>query len=563
MDLVRNTERADRNIAWIQRLRISKGEAVGEPFILAPFQAQFIRDIYEPAEAQRPDKLYVTKGVFSIGRKNGKSELAAAICLLHLIGPEAEINGEVISGATTHKQARIIFEKLVDFINITPGLKKYFKIVDSTSAITVRAGMTKHAAGSKYRAIAAGPGAAQGLNPTLIIMDELGVATSRKFYDAMVSSQKARPQPFLMVISTQADSDTHVLSTTIDAGLRKSEAEHDCGCPETRTCAFCAKSPRTIVHLYCAHADADILDPVGHRAANPALGLWIDEQRFLDEAVEVASNHMEHAQFRLYTLNQRTSDGGGLLTYEQYKQCGPDKINSPAIITQATFGFDKNEKVYGALDLSAKVDLTAYTEISAERDTLHSKAYFWKPKMFLKPHGDRDGPDYSVYSKQGWMIPTEGGSIDPAYVVQHLKDRREQVNIVGLAYDRDTFRVDELLRVMEREGVTAQNGDGSGLRIIPWGQGYQSMSIGIDAFEAAVVNNRFRHDGNPILAWCIANSRVQFDPTGRMRKLVKITDTRRIDGAVTLCMAAGLRAKDGSKVYVSEYDREGFVFEAL
>lgn len=563
MSLVRNTSRADRNIAWIQKLRVTSGDAIGQPFILAPFQAQFIRDIYEPADAEDPERLFITKATFSVGRKNGKSELAAAICLLHMIGPEAEVNGQIISGATTYTQARIVYEKIVDFINITPGLKKYFKFIDSKSSIRVRDGMTKHAAGTKYRAIAAAPGAAQGLNPSLIIMDELAQATNRNFYDAMVSSQKARSQPFMMIISTQADSDTHVLSTTIDAGLVKSEGEHDCSCPKSRSCSFCAKNPRSIVHLYCAEEGAEILDKKAHRDANPALGLWINEQRFYDEAVEIASNPLEHAQFRLYTLNQRTSDGTGLLTYDQYKQCGPDLIKSPAIITQQTFGFDQNEKVYAGLDLSAKIDLTSCTYISAERDVLHSKAYFWKPKMYLKAHGDRDGPDYSVYAKQGWIIPTEGGSIDPAYVVHHLQTMRESVNIVGLAYDRDTFRIDELLRVMEREGVTAQSGDGAGLRIIPWGQGYQSMSVGIDAFEAAVVNNRFKHDGNPLLAWCIANARVQYDPTGRMRKLVKITDFRRIDGAVTLCMAAGLRAKDTSKVYTSEYENEDFVYEAL
>lgn len=568
----RNQGRADRVISFIEsNLKVTIGKKRGQPFLLTDWQKAFIRDVYEPEDNDLPDVRLVTQAVFSVGRKNGKSELAAALVLTHLIGPECEPNGEIVSGATTAKQARMVFNAVVRFINASKkpgqpksGLAKYLRIVDSTSTIFVRASGIK-AEGSRYVAIPAGPGAAQGLNPSLIIMDELAQANNRNFFDALAESQGAREQPFMMVISTQSDDPQHVLSTTIDDGLRrKTDADPECGCHLQRYCEHCVVDPRTVVHLFAAPEGSDVMDENGWREANPALstnGGWIDESRFRARAMKATRNPADEASFRLYRLNQRVSPNAPLVTSYDWRACGP---STPTIqLKQSTFEFDDGERLYGGLDLSKRDDLTALVMVSAE-EPARCKAWFFKPQAEIMRHGERDGQRYDLHVNSGWLIPTPGRIIQPGFVVKKLIELHDRYDIAAIAYDRDPKHMTELLNIMEQEGLTAQQGEGGGLRMEPWGQSHVGMNPGVNALHAAILQEApngkrlLQHDGNPLLTWNMANAMVDEDFKDN-RKLVKMNPRFRIDGAVSLAMAMGIRLIDrGPQTYVNPYSNDQF-----
>ena len=82
-----------------------------------------------------------------------------------------------------------------------------------------------------------------------------------------------------------------------------------------------------------------------------------------------------------------------------------------------------------------------------------------------------------------------------------------------------------------------------GLRCVPWGQGFRDMAPAVAAFCQAVADRKFQHPNNPVLNWNIANAVATMDPSGN-RKLDKGKARFRIDGAVALAMALGLRARD-------------------
>ena len=85
--------RAARVIAFIERYCVTPdGAQVGQPLVLAEFQKDFIRDVYDnPAGTRR--------AILSVSRKNGKSGLIAGLLLAHLVGPEAKQNSQIVSGA--------------------------------------------------------------------------------------------------------------------------------------------------------------------------------------------------------------------------------------------------------------------------------------------------------------------------------------------------------------------------------------------------------------------------------------------------------------------------------
>jgi phage terminase large subunit-like protein len=68
--------------------------------------------------------------------------------------------------------------------------------------------------------------------------------------------------------------------------------------------------------------------------------------------------------------------------------------------------------------------------------------------------------------------------------------------------------------------------------------------------ESLVLDRRLRHDGNPVLAWNVANAVVRKNPTGLMH-LDKSELRRRIDGlsAVVDALAAATAADDEPSVY--------------
>src|SRR3546814_12657116 len=89
-------KRADDVIRFIECLTIPSGVGAGRPFVLRDWQKKFIRDVYEPETGGRR---LVRDAVLSMGRKNGKTALIAALVLLHLVGREATMNGAIYSSA--------------------------------------------------------------------------------------------------------------------------------------------------------------------------------------------------------------------------------------------------------------------------------------------------------------------------------------------------------------------------------------------------------------------------------------------------------------------------------
>jgi phage terminase large subunit-like protein len=149
---------------------------------------------------------------------------------------------------------------------------------------------------------------------------------------------------------------------------------------------------------------------------------------------------------------------------------------------------------------------------------------------------------YVEWRDTGHLLTSPGRSISPEVVAMHIADLRQRYNVLGLAYDR--WRIKDLLREFDRVGLEATDeDDGSGLRLVPWGQGYRDMAPAIDALELAVLNRELEHPSNPVLTWNMANAIATMDPAGN-RKLDKDKARFRIDGAVALAMAVGLKARD-------------------
>lgn len=94
--------RAEKVIAFIEWLPITAGIHAGKKMVLREWQKEIIRAIYATdAEGKRP----VRQAIITLPRKNGKTALAAALGLCHLVGPESEQRGQIFSAASDREQA--------------------------------------------------------------------------------------------------------------------------------------------------------------------------------------------------------------------------------------------------------------------------------------------------------------------------------------------------------------------------------------------------------------------------------------------------------------------------
>jgi phage terminase large subunit-like protein len=504
---VAKSNRVNNIIKFIEKLTVPSGKGEGRPFKLRPFQKKFIADVYGPVKA---DVRVVRRAILAMGRKNGKSVLIAALALTHIVGPEAVKNGEIYSAANDREQAALIFKYAAQIVRAEPELAALIKIVDSTKT------MVCFANGSVYRAVSAEAGTKYGLNPTVVIYDELAQAKNRELYDALDTSMAARSEPLFIVISTQSNDPQHILSQLIDDGIS-------------------GRDPSTVCHLYAVPDDAEnvFTDKKLWKLANPALG----DFRSLSEMKTAANRAVRmptfEAAFRNLYLNQRVNAESPLIPRAEWMACKGDAE------------IEHGSEIYLGLDLSGKTDLTALVGVSNGNQE-KVKAWFWKPQESLIDHEKRDRVPYTVWKNQGFIETTPGRAIQYEWVAERLAQIVKDYIVIGLAFDR--WRIDDLMNAMSKIGLDCYVDDkddrrAEALRLVSWGQGYASMTQAVEALEVSVLERKLIHDMNPCLTWNISNAMVISDAAGS-RKLDKSKTRFRIDGAVALAMAIGLKSRD-------------------
>lgn len=429
------------------------------------------------------------------------------------------MNGEIYSAANEREQAAQVFKVAAQMVRADPELAAMCRVIDSTKTISC------YGNGSFYRAISAEAGSKHGLNPSVVIYDELAQAKSRELYDVLDTAMGGREEPLFYVISTQSPDPQHILSQLIDDALS-------------------GRDPTTVCHLYAVPDEADVFDETNWPLANPALGDFRSLDDMRAQAARAKRMPSFESAFRNLYCNQRIDASAPLVSRSEWTAC-----------RSADAEIEEGERVYLGLDLSSTTDLSALAIVSAGADD-KVQAKFWKPRDLVAEHSRRDRVDYGAWAREGWIEAPEGRAVNYAFIAEWITDLRNRFDVVGLAYDR--WRIEVLKQKFDEMGVDCfvegkEPPRDDALRLVPWGQGFKDMAPAIDALEISVVERRFRHDGNPVLTMCFANAIPVSDPAGN-RKLDKSKSRLRIDGAVATVMALGLKASDGYSEETSPWE---------
>lgn len=288
---------ADRAIEFIGSLAHTKGKYARQPFELADWQVRILKKLFRQ---RRSGARQYRTCLMMLPRKNGKTELAAALALYFLF-KDGEMGAEVYSAAADRDQASLVFNVAAQMVRNNLELYGQCQIVDSQKKII------HPATGSVYRAISAEASSKHGFNASVVIYDELHAAPNRELWDVLSTSQGARSQPLMMAITT-AGYDRHSILWELYAHAKKVEEN-----PKL--------DPTFLPILYEAPIDADWLDEKVWHKANPALGDFrsIEEMRIAAKrAQEIPAQ--ENTFRRLY-LNQWTEQAARWISMAAWDAC--------------------------------------------------------------------------------------------------------------------------------------------------------------------------------------------------------------------------------------------------
>ena len=476
-------------VGFIQSLSHTKGKWAGVKFTLADWQRE---DIIEPLFGTlNPDgtRQYRTAYI-EIPRKNGKSQLCAAIALKLLLA-DGEQGAEIYIVAADRDQASIVFNVAAEMVRRNKVLMRKVKIIDSVKRIVFPK------MGSFLRAIPADVAGSYGYNAHAIIADELHVWPKRDLWDALTTSTGARTQPLVVAITTAGYDRTSICWEQHEYAAQVIKGT--------------INDPTFFGYIRAAPEKADWKDEKVWYECNPALGDFrsIDEMRSMAKRAE-HTPALQNTFKRLY-LNQWTQQVDRWIDIDLWD-------SQRGTIDEESL---RGQECYGMLDLATVSDMTAWVMAFPHKDDhVDILARFFCPQAKLTDSSNRYRDQYQVWADKGFLTVTPGNATDYAFVRQQVIDDAAKFRLVDMNVDR-LFQAHQIAQELAEEGIT----------VVGMGMGFLSFAAPMKDFERRLLGRKLHHGGNPIMRWMADNVAVKQDPTGNL-KPDKTESQGKIDGIV-------------------------------
>ena len=488
-------------------LKLNGGEFEGKPFKLLGWQTFVVGSLFGWLGSDGHRRFRVA--YVETGKGSGKSPLAAGIGIKALVA-DHEPRAEIYSAAVKKDQAQILFRDAIAMVDQSPELAKRL----TKSGTGERCwNLAYLAEGAFFRPISSDEGQS-GPRPHVALIDEIHEHKNNTVIEIMRAGTKSRRQALIFMIT--------------NSGANK-------------------RGPCWAYHEY---------------GAKVAAGEWLDDAFFayickLDESDDPfesescwpkANPSLQEADLPGYKyIREQVMQAKGMPSKEAIVRrlnfCQWTDAESPWISVEiwkeAYQAYEledlRGRRAVAGLDLSSTQDLTGLVflvEPEHAEEPWRIVPFAWLPDADLerKSQSDLRSDMYVRWKASGHLLTTPGRAISKRVILQKLSQMCEFFEVIGCAYDR--WRIEDLLTMASDDGITLPP-------MIPFGQGYQSMSPAIETFERMLLNKEIVQPNHPVFNMCATNAVTDSDPAGN-RKLDKERATGRIDLIVAAVMAAGI-----------------------
>jgi len=430
-----------------------------------------------------------------VARKNAKSTLLSGIGLYMLVA-DGEAGAEVYSAATTHKQAKIVWQDAKLMAEKAAGLKQHFGCDTNAKAIYI------HDTAAKFEPLHSQGETLDGLNVHCAINDELHAHKKRDLYDVLETATGSRTQPLVLNITT--------------AGTNKSGI-----CYELRSYVVKVME-RTITDetffglIYTLDKDDNPYDRKLWAKANPNYGVSVypfDMERLAKKAEESPASMNN---FLTKRLNIWCNAEAAWMNMREWDAAGDPHLKES--------DFRENELWVG-VDLASKIDMNAVVRLYKRRIDGETHVFCF-PSFYLPEQAveESSNSQYSGWRRRGLIVATPGNIIDMDIIEDDVIALRDDHDLQEVCYDPG-----------HNATQWAMHCDEEGLDMVEVRPTVLNFSEPMKWWEALVKAGRFHHDGNEIMTWMVSNVVVKYDQKDNIYPRKERVENK-IDGPVAVCI---------------------------
>jgi phage terminase large subunit-like protein len=456
---------------------------------------------------RRFDKAYL-----ALARKNGKSLFASGTGI-YALACEKENGAQVVCGATTGSQARIVFDVASKMVQKTPKMIKAFKLEIFSKIIL------SHLNLGTFKPINSKASTQDGLNPHCIILDELHAHENRKLFDVLNSARGARRNPLSLFITTAGYNSMGI-------------------CFEQQTVV--QKILQEIVTLdnyfgiiFTLDEGDDPLEEDNWIKANPNLHV-MNIKNLRDEAAEARVSPNSLHDFLTKRMNVWTTAPNAFININEWKKCdGP--VNLEELL---------NEECWGGVDLASTADLAAFRLLWRIDKKLITWGRFYLPEAAIQIGIEKYGIPYRQWVDAGHIVSTPGNVTDYEFIENDINECLDRFNIKKIGFD--PWNASDLTNRLMAGGAP--------IELVR--QGAQSLNAPMKEIERAYLSHNLAHAGDPVLTWNASNLVARKDANQNYAP-DKEKSVQKIDGMCALFNAAAMMLSDTEEQFVSVYEKRG------
>ncbi len=443
--------------------------------------------------------------LFAIARKNAKSTLASIIGL-YCQNCEGENGPQVITGATTGSQARIVFKVAKSMVEKTSDLREAFGLEPFANAIA------SYNNGGTFKPINAKASTQDGLNPSCTILDELHAHKNHDLMNVLKSAAGARKNALFLYLTTEGYA---------NPGPWEEERE------------FAKKVLRGLIeadhYLAVYYAvdekdeelgteEDDDFDESAWVKANPLMEVNPELLKKIREAaIEAKDKPGTHAEFKIKRLNRPSSVSHGWANLTKWRECKG----------AVDLAFLKKFPCWGGLDLSSTTDLTSFRLVWHVDGMTYTHGWRWVPSAAVRRRTQRGLIPYAGWVLKGLLLESGNEAIDYSNIEAKIIEIKENFNLQAVAYDG--WNASQPVQRLSNAGVNMQQ----------FIQGPKSYHPAMQALEIAYLSGKLAHGNDPVLNWNISNL-VAREDVNQNKAPDKKRAAEKIDDACALLMAEGI-----------------------
>lgn len=469
------------------------------PFlVLDPAQVFFVVQLFGFRRRTDGGRRF-TSALYATARKSGKSTLAGGI-LLYCFCCEDEPGAQVVSAATTFPQAAIIFNVAKRMAEKTADLRDAFGVEVWAKALS------RVSAGATFKPIHAKASTQDGLNPSVVGLDEIHAHKTPDLLNVLTSAAGARSNPLLLYTTTEGYTnpgpwgEIRTFVKKLLEGVFGTAADH-------------------FLALFWAIDDEDNeFDERVWVKANPL----IEVNPHLLAAIRKEATEAKHmpsklAEFLIKRMNRPASTAEGWIDLVRWQQCsGPVDLDWLSAYP-----------CYGGLDLASTTDLAAFRLVWNVEGVLFTVGRRWVPESAVAYRTERGTVPYQAWVASGALKVTPGNVVDYAIIEADVLADCERFSVQNIGYDR--WNATDLVNRL----VAAE------VPLVEFIQGPRSYHPAMQALELAYISGKLRHGGDPVLNWCASNVVARRDQNLNMAPDKK-RSADKIDDMCALLMAVGV-----------------------